>query len=194
MKIRNRILTMAGALLVAGATLALADGDRPGGQGSGPGHDGPGAPPGDCGHRGFGPDGDFRGGPMMEHREALGPLGPLGMALHRLDLTDEQRDRIHGLLRQQRDAGEALRDRLRAQRDQRLKEPLPVEFDEARVRARAEEHARLMVEMEVARARVASQVLAVLTPAQRDELQKMRDERRERFEERWGLDEEGPAD
>ena len=83
---------------------------------------------------------------------------------------------------------------MHAQRDQRLKEPLPVEFDEARVRGRAEEHAPLMVEMEVARARVASQVLAVLTPAQRDELQKMRDERRERFEERWGLDEDGPAD
>jgi len=181
MKIRNRILTLAGALLVAGTTLALADGPGRGGPG-------PGAP-GDCGgHRGFGPGGHA----MMERH--LGALGPLGFALHRLDLTTEQRDRIHGILAAQRDAHQALRDQLRGQRDERMKEPLATEFDEARVRARAQEHAQLMVEMEVARARVASEVLAVLTPEQRAELQKMRDERRERFEERWDLDEAGPSD
>jgi Spy/CpxP family protein refolding chaperone len=196
MRIANRILSIAGLLLLAGATLALADPQAPGapgpgGQGPGPGwsgHDGPGGPPCDCGRggwdrRGFGPGEGFGGRPGM------GPLGRLGFALHRLDLSAEQRDAIHGILRQQRDATMALRDKLRAERESRMNEPLPVQFDEAKVRARAETRAKLTVEMEVARARVVSQVLGVLTQDQRDELQKMRDERRERFEERWGAGE-----
>lgn len=195
MKIRNRMLTLAGVLLVAGATLAAAAPQGPG-RGQGPGN---GPVPGDrpCDGsgphgfhgRGFGPGGEP--GRMMG---GMGPMGPLGFALHRLDLTAEQRDRIHDLFSAQRDADRPLRDKMRALRDQRMKEPMPTTFDEAGVRARAEERAKVMVEMQVAHARLASQVLGVLTPEQRDELQKMRDERRERFEERWGLDDEDSGD
>jgi Spy/CpxP family protein refolding chaperone len=177
MRTRTPILAVAGVLLVAGATLALA---------AGPGHGG---------HRpGFGPGGHDCGGPGGRPgfglREEPGAFGPFGRALDRLDLTGEQRDQVRAILERHRDERTALREKMRDRREERFEQDLALPFDEAAVRARAEERARGLVEAEVARARVASEVLAVLTPGQRAELGKMREERHERFEHRWGRDDD----
>lgn len=187
MRTRTRISTLAGMLLAAGASLALAAGP-----GSGPGGHGRGHGPG------FGPGGGDCGGPggrpgFGMHAEP-GAFGPFGRALDRLDLSRAQRDQVRAILDRHRDERMALRDRVRDQRGERLEQGLLLPFDEAAVRARAEERARLMVETEVARARVASEVLAVLTPEQRAELEKLREERHERFERRWGGDDDEPAE
>lgn len=153
-------LTIAGALLLAGATFAFAGG--PGGPG---GHDLEGLDPdGPCGEAG-----------------AHAGFGRLGHALHRLDLSHEQRLKLHAILDAHRDDRFELREQMRTRFEARADEELAAEFDEAAVRARAEERARAMVELEVARAKVTSEVLAVLTPEQRAELAKMREERHERF-------------
>ena len=176
MRERTRILTLAGLLLAAGATIALAAGPGRGGRGSG------GC---DCGGPG--------GGPGFGAMADPDGHGPFGRALDRLDLSAAQRDQVRTILDRHRDEHRALRDQMRAQREERFERDLFEPFDEAKVRARAEERARLMVEAEIARARVAGEVLAVLTPEQRTELQQMRDERRERFERRgrWEDDERG---
>lgn len=171
MRLRTRFLAIAGVLLAAGATLALAAGPGRGGRG-----------PGGCDGGGAG----FHGEP--------GALGPLGHAMDRLDLSREQRDQVRAILDRHRDEHRALREQMRDQREERLERDLFVPFDEAAVRARAEERARLMVEAEVARARVASEVLAVLTPEQRAELGKLREERHERFERRWGRSDDEPGE
>jgi len=177
MTLRTRILALAsaGGLLVAGALLAQAGG--PGRGGHGPGR-GPGGC--DCGGPGF-------------HGEPGGP-GPLGEALDRLDLTQEQRDQVRAILDRHRDERRALRESMRDQREERFEQDLSLPFDEAAVRARAEKRAQMRVEAEVARARVASEVLAVLTPEQRAELGKLREERHERFERRWGRDDDDPGE
>lgn len=159
----SRILSIAGALLVAGVTFAAAAGPR--GLG-GPGH----------GHRGF------HGGPGgCAAFDGDGP-GPLGRALRRLDLTGEQRDRIEALVEHHRDATEPLRAKLAGGFRDRLDADLEATFDEAAVRARAEEHARAMVEMRVARAKLHAEVLAVLSAEQRAELAEMKARHAERFE------------
>lgn len=159
----SRILSIAGVLLVAGVTLAAAAGPRGFG---GPGHGGRG----------------FHGGPgACAAFDGEGP-GPLGRALHRLDLSAEQRARIEALVDSHRDATEPLRAKLLEGFRDRLGTELDATFDEGAVRARAEEHARVMVEMRVARAKLHADVLAVLTAEQRAELAEMKARHAERFE------------
>jgi Spy/CpxP family protein refolding chaperone len=169
---KSRTLTLAGALLLVGATLASAAGARGFG---GPGHHARG----------------FRGGPGA--CDAFGGPGPLGRALHRLDLSTEQRDRIEALVDAHRDATESLRAEMRDGFRDRLAGDLETEFDESAVRARAEQRAEAMIEMEVSRAKLHADVLAVLTPEQRAELAEMKArfaERVERFGERRGWDDD----
>lgn len=171
---KSRVLTLAGALLLVGATLAAAAGARGFG---GPGHHARGfhGGPGAC---------DAFGGP--------GP-GPLGRALHRLDLSADQRDRIESLVEAHRDATESLRTEIRDGFRDRLASDLATEFDESEVRARAERRAKAMIEMEVSRAKLHADVLSVLTAEQREKLAEMKArfaERVERFGERRGWDDD----
>lgn len=175
MTIKSRFLTLAGVLLIAGATLAAAR--EPRGFG-GPGHHGRG----------------FHGGPgACEAFGGDGP-GPLGRALHRLDLSAQQRDRIEALVEAHRDATESLRSEVRGELRDRLAGDLATEFDEVAVRARAEQRAKVMIEMEVSRAKLHADILSVLTAEQRAELAEMKvrfAERVERFGERRGWDDDG---
>jgi Spy/CpxP family protein refolding chaperone len=160
---KSRILSIIGTLLVAGVTFAAAAGPRGVG---GPGHGGRG----------------FHGGPGACAAFDGEGHGPLGRALHRLDLSVEQRHRIEALVDAHRDATEPLRAKLAAGFRDRLDTGLDTTFDEAAVRAGAEEHARVMVELRVARARLHAEVLAVLTAEQRAQLTEMKARHAERFE------------
>jgi Spy/CpxP family protein refolding chaperone len=170
MNAKSKVLSIAGALLVAGATLAAA---HDGHGFRGPGHFGRGFHGGAGACDAFGP-----GGP-----------GPLGRALRRLDLSAEQRDRIEALVEAHREAAEPLRAELREGFRDRLDGELPDGFDESAVRARAERRAKVMVELEVSREKLHADVLAVLTAGQRQELAEMKArfaERVERFGDRRG--------
>lgn len=142
MKRSTVALTLAGLVLVAGATLV---------------------PAGD-GHRG--PDG-------LRER---GPLGPLGRALHQLDLTDEQRAQVRTILDTARPVLEPLREQLRMNREAFRNSQSPTEVDEAAIRAHVAAQAVVEADLAVAMARVRASVLALLTPEQLAQLERLREQ------------------
>lgn len=113
------------------------------------------------GHHGFGPHGPGAPGPDM-------PFGH--MALHRLNLSDAQQDKVFAIMHAAapehhehekviRKAHEAMRDLARADR-----------FDDAKAAALARDLGQAVAAEALLHARTEAQVLAVLTPAQRDQL------------------------
>lgn len=111
--------------------------------------------------------------------------GPPGLSLlagpiaDRLELSDEQRDTIRGIVEVQRQTTEPWHEdmkRLGAELEKAI-EADP--FDEEAVRALARQVADVRVELAVARARTANEVRAVLTPDQRETLGEMREQRRQ---------------
>lgn len=120
------------------------------------------------------PGGGFRGGPGFPGRDGLGPLA------RDLNLTDDQKAQIKKITASFEESTKALRDQLRKLHES---EPDPLSgaaFDEAAVRAAAEARAGVQVDLEVARARMMSQIFAVLTTEQKAQLAT----RRQQFEQR----------
>ena len=110
--------------------------------------------------------------------------GPLGLALHRLDLTAEQRTAIRAVLDAEQPALEALRERIRESEEAFVEAHPPTEFDEAAIRAHAAEQAPLLSDLAVAEARIRAKALALLTPEQLAELETMRSRMQERLRDR----------
>ena len=98
--------------------------------------------------------------------DGLGGLGPLGRDLN---LSDEQKAQIKKIQDSFREADRALFDQMKTLRES---EPNPMSdsFDEATVRAAAEAKAKIQIELEVSRAKMMSQVAAVLTAEQKAQL------------------------
>lgn len=119
------------------------------------------------------PAGDGQRGPkgMREH----GPLGPLGRALHQLDLTDDQRAQVRTVLETARPDLQALRERLRTNREAFRESQSPTQVDEAAIRAHVAAQATIQADLAVAVARVRASVLALLTPGQLAELEQLRE-------------------
>lgn len=155
---RNLILGITLAALAVGGSAVLA----------GPG--GPGGP----GMRG--PDGSRHGG-FGAGRGGDGPLGPLGRALHRLDLTDEQRAQIRTVVEAARPQLQQLRGQLRDGRQAFREANPPTTFDEAAIRAHVAAQSAVMADLAVLGAKVRADVLALLTPEQLEELERMRAKR-----------------
>jgi Spy/CpxP family protein refolding chaperone len=121
------------------------------------------------------PGGGFRGGP--------GPRNGLGPLARDLNLSDEQKAQIKKITDSFEESTKALRDQLRTLHES---EPDPLNggtFDEAAVRAAAQARANVQVELEVAHARLMSQVSAVLTTEQKAQLAAKRQEFEQRHSE-----------
>lgn len=118
--------------------------------------------------------GDGRRGPggMREH----GPLGPLGRALHQLDLTDAQRDQVRAVLEAARPELQALREQLRTNRRTFRQSHPPTEVDETAIRAHVAAQAVIEADLAVAMARARASVLALLTPEQLAQLEQLREQ------------------
>jgi protein CpxP len=99
-------------------------------------------------------------------------------------LTEEQKGQIRSMVLKNRDAVRALRQSLRdkamAMREAARTQP----FDEAQVRAHAQEVASLRAELMVARARLHHEMLGVLTPEQKAKFDELRQQRLLRLRER----------
>jgi len=111
----------------------------------------------------------FSQGPPRGGRGGQGPgdgLGPLGRDLN---LSDEQKAQIKKIQDSFREADQALFSQMKTLR---ASEPNPMSdsFDEATVRAAAEAKAKIQIELEVSRAKMMSQVAAVLTAEQKAQL------------------------
>jgi len=136
---------IAGALLLT--TAAVVFSQNPPQRPDGP----PGPPRGPFGHGPHGPPGPG----------AFGPLAGLNLT----DAQQEQIKRIHEGFAEQT---KALRDQMRTLHEGQ-RDPMS-NFDEAAVRSAAEARAKIHVEMEVAHAKMMSQVANVLTAEQRAQM------------------------
>ena len=123
-------------------------------------------PPG----RGRGGD-DFRRGPGGPGRDGLGPLA------RDLNLTDEQKTQIKAINDSFAESTKSLQEQMRALH-QKEADPFTTPFDEAAVRAAAEARAKIDVELQVAHAKMMSQIGALLTDEQKAQLAARRQEHR----------------
>lgn len=116
------------------------------------------------------PRGPFGHGPH-------GPQGPGGFGpLAGLNLTDAQKEQIKQIHEGFAEQTEALRDQMRTLHESQ-RDPM-TNFDEAAVRSAAEARAKVQVEMEVAHAKMMSQVSNVLTAEQRAQMAERQKHRR----------------
>jgi len=113
------------------------------------------------GRRGPEARGGFPGGPGG--RDGLGPLA------RDLNLTEDQKTQIQKITESFEASTKELRDQLRTLHENEA-DPLTTTFDEATVRAAAEERAKIEVELQVARAKMLSQIGALLTTEQKAQL------------------------
>jgi periplasmic protein CpxP/Spy len=151
------VVALVGALVMLAAVVGFAQG--------GP-QEGP-RPGGPRGERGFGP----RGGG--------GPGGPIGF-LRDLNLTDAQKAQVKQIVDGFESSTKELREKMRGLRGGDHDVLKDGGFDEAAVRSTAQARASIEVELQVARARMLSQVYNVLTAEQKAKLA----ERRQQFEQK----------
>jgi Spy/CpxP family protein refolding chaperone len=93
----------------------------------------------------------------------------LGFLERDLNLTDEQKTQIKSINESFEASTKDLRDQLRAQHEKQAN-PFSTAFDEAAVRSAAEARAKIEVELQVARARMMSQIGALLTAEQKAQI------------------------
>jgi Spy/CpxP family protein refolding chaperone len=152
------VAALAGALLLMAAVAGFAQG--------GP-QEGPrGGPRGPRGERGIGPRGDGPGRPLPFLRD--------------LNLTDAQKAQVKQIVDNFESSTRELREKMRSLRGGEQDALKDGGFDEAAVRSAAQARASIEVELEVARARMLSQVYGVLTAEQKARLA----EQRQQFEQR----------
>lgn len=149
--------------------------------GQGPGF-GPGFGPGQPGMRGMGPG--MRGRPGLRGQGPMGgPMGLMGIGLRELDLTDAQRDQIKGLVESHRESHKATAETLLKARKDLHDAITSGTADEAAIRAKAAEVAKIEADAAVARGQLHSQLFQVLTPEQQQKAQELRSAREKRLQE-----------
>jgi periplasmic protein CpxP/Spy len=138
--------------------------------------------------RGQGPDGS-RG--MMGRRGPGGHDGPIALPLRDLALTDTQREQVRTAVAAHKAEFDAVRDRMRTARTALQDAVTADAFDEAGVRQKSVDVAAVEADAAVLRAKVHSEVWALLTPEQQQKARELRAQRaerraqmRERFEQR----------
>ncbi len=115
----------------------------------------------------------------------MGGPGMLGtLMLGRLDLSDAQRNQVKTILDSHRDEQRALGERGRAAHEALDAAAAGDTFDEGLVRTRAAELAIVDADVAVARARIYSEVLQILTADQRSKAKTIQAEMKDRQAER----------
>jgi len=147
-----------GALFVFGQTAAKVDGKEHG--------------------KRFGKGGHHRGG-----GRGMG----MGMAFKGLDLTDAQKTQAKEIAGASRTKLSSVFEAVKANRGKMQAATANGAFDEASVTALANEQAALSAQMIVERARVKSQMFAILTDEQKAKLAEMKAKRGERFKARKAM-------
>ena len=109
-------------------------------------------------------------GPFGHGRHGPGGRGGFG-PLEGLNLTDAQRDQIKQIHESFAESTKTLREQMRTLHENQAQgDPMSSNFDEAAFRSAAEARAKIQVEMEVAHAKMMSQVANVLTAEQRAQM------------------------
>ena len=116
-----------------------------------------------------GPQGSQGEPPGPGFRRGPGPRDGVLPMLRDLNLTEDQKAQIKKIMESEMGTTKELHDSLRSLHESEP-EPFSTNFDEAAVRVAAEARAKIDVELQVAHARTMSQVAAVLTAEQRQQL------------------------
>ena len=118
--------------------------------------------------------GGFGGPPPPGGPGRHGPGGPLGPIARELDLSDAQKAQIKQIEDSFRESTKSLHEQLFKSGGGPLEGLKDGAFDEASVRAAAQARAGLQVELEVAHARMMSQIYSLLTAEQKAKLAELR--------------------
>lgn len=110
--------------------------------------------------------------------------GGLGRFARNLNLSDAQKEQMRQIADRYRGSNRSLREQFRAQHQNERSSFGDGVFNEAAVRAAAQARANLQVEMAVSRARMMSEMYAVLTPEQKTQLAREREEWKQKKNER----------
>ena len=124
-----------------------------------------------------------RAGAHWQAPRAAG-LARLGLAIRALDLTDEQRTQVRTILEQHRDETRAVAEKARAAREQMRAIEGAATLNQEALQVAAASLAETQVAGAVLRAKIRSEVLAVLTPEQRQKAEQMRAQAQERQRQR----------
>ncbi len=124
------------------------------------------------GHR-PGPPPDGRMGPGGPGGPG-GPMGILGPALRALNLTDEQREQVKGVMQSHRADFKQVGDKMRAAREGMGALVDADTLDEAAIRAKSLEVASAEADAAILNARVRAEVYAFLTPEQLDKAKELK--------------------
>ena len=155
-------LGAAAAALAAVATVAAAsvyvNAQNTSGQDPAAERRGPGRGPGGAGGLGR-LGGPGRGGPIGR--------GMLALPIERLDLTDAQRQQVRTVMQSHDDDLRALNERARAAHQALQAAVVADVVDEGAIRARSADVGSVEADLAIARARIRSEVLQLLTPEQR---------------------------
>ena len=125
---------------------------------------------------------DCRGGHSMHGKHQQGD--GLSKMMKNLNLTPEQQAQATALHKQN---AEAMSEKFKTMRETRMQlreMQSKGEFDEARVKALTEKGAQAMAEMGQLRARQHQQMMQILTPEQRKQMEAQRDQMKQRWEKR----------
>lgn len=106
-----------------------------------------------------------------------------GHLLSALGLSDEQREQIHNIFVYGRDSIRPLHQQLQEKRTALREAAATSPFDEGRIRSLAQELSGLQAELTIERARLANQLLGLLTSEQKARLEELRQQRQEQFKE-----------
>lgn len=130
-----------------------------------------------------GPGGKDKAG-RHQQREGRGMKdGFAGRFAEKLNLTDAQKEQMKQISARYRESNKALHEQMRAAGRGEFDSFGGGAFNEAAVRAAAQARANVRVEMEVSRARMMSEMYAVLTPEQKAQLAAERQQREQRRQE-----------
>jgi periplasmic protein CpxP/Spy len=109
----------------------------------------------------------------------------LGFYADYLDLTDAQQAQMKDILAKEKPTIRPLIQQLGQGRQQMKQLEQAGTFDESKVRAAASAQAQTMTELMVQKARIKSELMAVLTPDQKDKLAKFEARRQARFQKHF---------
>jgi Spy/CpxP family protein refolding chaperone len=109
-----------------------------------------------------------RGAHMRGDRMFGGPM--LGFYVHKLDLTDAQQAQVKAIMAKERPTLQPLMEQMTQGHSQLRDLVLSGSFDEAKAREMASQQTQTMTELTVQHARIASEMVQILTPEQRTKL------------------------
>ena len=109
----------------------------------------------------------------------------LGFYTDYLDLTDAQQAQMKDILAEEKPTFRPLMQQLAQGRQQMKALEQAGTFDEAKVRAAASQQTQTMTELMVQKARIKSELMAVLTSDQKDKLAKLEARRQARFQKHF---------